>query len=254
MSGIRTALVCGATSGLGEASARALSAQGMNVVLTARRASRLEEVAASLTAAAAVPADLTEPAAAEAVVTAAEAAFGQVDVLVINGGGPAPGTAADLGAEGARAAIELLLLPAVDLVHRILPSMRERRWGRIIAVGSSGVQQPLPGLAASNLGRAALAGYLKTLAGEVAGDGVTVNMVLPGRIRTDRVQSLDSVAAAAQGVTAEEVAERSRATIPAGRYGEAAEFAALVAFLASEGASYVTGSQLRCDGGLIKSY
>lgn len=131
--------------------------------------------------------------------------------------------------------------------------MRERRWGRILAVGSSGVAAPLPNLAVSNTGRAALAGYLKTLAAEVALDAVTVNMLLPGRIATDRVAELDQAAAKRRGTTVEEIQLESRKTIPARRYGEPGEFGAAAAFLCSAPASYITGVALRCDGGLIRS-
>jgi 3-oxoacyl-[acyl-carrier protein] reductase len=131
--------------------------------------------------------------------------------------------------------------------------MRERGWGRVLAVGSSGVASPLPNLALSNLGRSALAGYLKTLAAEVAADGVTVNLLLPGRIATERVAFLDESAATKAGTSAAEVAEKSRATIPAGRYGEPAEFGAAAAFLCGAPASYVTGTALRVDGGLVRS-
>jgi 3-oxoacyl-[acyl-carrier protein] reductase len=132
--------------------------------------------------------------------------------------------------------------------------MVERGWGRIIAVGSSGVQQPLPDLTSSNLGRAALAGYLKTLAAEVAPHGVTVNMVLPGRIDTDRVTQIDRSTAERTGGTAEEARRASEATIPVGRYGTPAEFAAVAVFLAGDGAGYVTGEQIRCDGGLVRHH
>jgi 3-oxoacyl-[acyl-carrier protein] reductase len=131
--------------------------------------------------------------------------------------------------------------------------MRERGWGRILAIGSSGVAAPLAGLALSNMGRAALAGYLKTLAGEVAADGVTVNMLLPGRIATDRVAALDQAVATRQGRTVEEVATAAQAAIPVGRYGTPAEFGAAAAFLCGASASYITGTAVRCDGGLVQS-
>ncbi len=131
--------------------------------------------------------------------------------------------------------------------------MRERRWGRVLAIGSSGVAAPLPNLAMSNTGRAALAGYLKTLAAEVALDCVTVNLLLPGRIATDRVAELDAAAAKRRGVTVTDIEIESRKTIPARRYGDPDEFGAAAAFLCSAPASYITGVALRCDGGLIRS-
>jgi 3-oxoacyl-[acyl-carrier protein] reductase len=138
--------------------------------------------------------------------------------------------------------------------HLVLPEMTQRGWGRIVAVGSSGVQQPLPNLTASNVGRAALAGYLKTFAAEVAGRGVTVNMVLPGRIDTDRAARLDEDTARRTGSSVEGARAASQATIPVGRYGRPEEFAAVAVFLASEPAAFVTGEQVRCDGGTIRHY
>ncbi len=141
-------------------------------------------------------------------------------MLVLNGGGPAPGGPTDLTADGARAATDLLLAPHVAMVQEVLPDMRAAGWGRIVAIGSSGVQQPIPTLTASNVGRAALAAYLKTLAGSVARDGVTVNMVLPGRIDTDRVASLDAAAAERTGKDSADVRQASESAIPVGRYGD----------------------------------
>ena len=181
------------------------------------------------------------------------AELGPIDILVLNGPGPKPGAAATLSADDIAAAFELLVKPHHALVSHVLPGMRERRWGRILAVGSSGVVAPLPNLAVSNTGRAALAGYLKTLAAEVALDAVTVNMLLPGRIATDRVAELDQAAAKRRGTTVEEIQLESRKTIPARRYGEPEEFGAAAAFLCSAPASYITGVALRCDGGLIRS-
>ena len=131
--------------------------------------------------------------------------------------------------------------------------MRRQGWGRILAIGSSGVVAPLPNLALSNLGRAALAGYLKTLAAEVAVDGVTVNMLLPGRIATDRTAALDQAAASRTGRSVSQVREQSQQLIPAGRYGDPAEFGAAAAFLCSAPASYITGTAMRCDGGLVNT-
>lgn len=250
----RTAVVLGATSGIGAAIARGLGDEGANVVVVGRRQELAQKVADSVPRGVAVAADLTDPDAPARIVTAAKEAFGPIDILVLNGGGPKPGSAGDLTPEGAEAAIALLLRPHVALVNAVLPEMTERGWGRIIAVGSSGVQQPIPNLAASNVGRAALAGYLKTLAAEVAPTGVTVNMVLPGRIDTDRTTQLDRSNAERTGATVEEARAKSESTIPAGRYGTTEEFAAVAVFLAGVPAGYVTGEELRIDGGLVRHH
>lgn len=250
----RTALVLGATSGLGRAAAEGLAAEGAHVVVVGRRSELVAEVAGSLPSATGVVADLTEPGAPSRIVEEARAASGHVDVLVLNGGGPPPGSAEDLAEGDVDAAVALLVRPHVALVREVLPGMLERGWGRVVAIGSSGVQQPLPNLTSSNVGRAALAGYLKTLAGEVAGRGVTVNMVLPGRIDTDRVGQLDQAASERTGRTPQEVRTAAEGTIPVGRYGRPDEFGAMVTFLAGEPAGYVTGEQVRVDGGLVRHH
>ncbi|NUT71575.1 SDR family oxidoreductase [Pseudarthrobacter sp. C4D7] len=258
----RTALVAASTGGLGLAVASALAAEGARVAIVGRRRDRAEEIVGGLQAAhgglpgfaaIAVEADLTAPGGVEAAVAQTQSGLGPVDILVLNGPGPKPGAAATLDSEDIASAFETLVKPHQELVSRTLPGMRERRWGRILAVGSSGVSAPLPNLAISNTGRAALAAYLKTLAAEVALDGVTVNLLLPGRIATDRVTELDQAAAKRRGTTLEEIRLESRKTIPARRYGEPAEFGAAAAFLCSAPASYITGVALRCDGGLIRS-
>lgn len=250
----KVAVVPGATSGLGLASARALAAEGAHVVLAGRRVELARRHAAELPSAIGVEADLEDPDSPAALVEAAADRFGQVDVLVLNGGGPQPGTAVDLTPDGATAAVDRLLLPHVRLVSAVLPGMRDRGWGRVVAIGSSGIRQPIDGLASSNVGRAALAGYLKTLAGEVAADGVTVNLVLPGRIDTDRVVSLDEATARRQNKPVDQVRAAAEASIPIGRYGTPDEFGAVIAFLASAAARYVTGTQVRCDGGLDRGH
>jgi 3-oxoacyl-[acyl-carrier protein] reductase len=249
----RCAVVCASTGGLGEAIARALAGEGASVVVSGRRGDRAKEIAAQLPSAVGVEVDLTAPSGPDDLVAAARDAFGEVDVLVLNGPGPAPGPAAGVDDAGLESAVDTLLRPQLRLIGLTLPGMRSRGWGRVLAVGSSGVTAPLPNLALSNLGRSALAGYLKTLAAEVAADGVTVNLLLPGRIAPERVAFLDESAAQKAGTSAAEVAEKSRATIPAGRYGEPAEFGAAAAFLCGAPASYVTGTALRVDGGLVRS-
>ncbi|TFD53550.1 SDR family oxidoreductase [Cryobacterium frigoriphilum] len=250
----KTALIPGSSSGLGLAIARALSAEGANVVLCGRRTDLVEAEAARLPNALGIALDLAADAAPADLVAAATARFGPIDILVLNGGGPPHENAENVTDDQVLAAVHTLLLQQIRLTRLVLPGMRERGWGRILSVGSSGVQQPIPGLALSNMARAGLAGYLKTLAAEVAADGVTVNMVIPGRIDTDRVASLDRSVAAHAGLSAEAARIRSEATIPLGRYGRPEEYAAVVTFLAGEGASYVTGTQLRVDGGLVRAH
>lgn len=247
----RCAVVCASTGGLGEAIARALAAEGASVVVSGRRGDRAKEIAAELPSAVGVEVDLTSPDGPAELVAAAGAAFGEVDVLVLNGPGPKPGTAASVDDDGLDSAVESLLRPHLRLLGLTLPGMRSRGWGRVLAVGSSGVAAPLPNLALSNLGRAALAGYLKSLANEVAAQGITVNSLLPGRIATPRARQINEAAAARSGIPVADVEQSSTGEIPAGRYGEPDEFGAVAAFLCSARASYVTGAALRCDGGLV---
>ncbi len=248
----RTALVCASTSGLGLATAQALDRAGANIVLSGRRADRVNDLATELRSAIGVAVDLTHPEAADRLVDAATQHFGAVDILVLNNGGPPPSTALETGPEDLARGMELLVSPMQRLLRLTVPAMRQRRWGRVLAIGSSGVDEPIPNLAVSNAARAALAGLLKTLAGEVARDGVTVNMLLPGRIDTPRVRSLDAATAERTGRPAAEVAEDSAAAIPAGRYGTPQEFGDTAAFLCSERASYITGTRVRVDGGMVR--
>ncbi|UWQ97547.1 SDR family oxidoreductase [Rhodobacteraceae bacterium M385] len=176
-----------------------------------------------------------------------------IDILVNNCGGPSAGPAHGLSQAAWANAFEAMALPIFGLTDALLPGMKARGFGRIVTIGSSGLIAPIPNLALSNGVRGAILGWSKTLAAEVAGAGITVNVVLPGRIATDRVRELDEGKAAKTGITVEEVSAASRATIPAGRYGDPSEFAAVVAFLTSTRASYVTGSMMRVDGGMIRS-
>lgn len=249
----KTAFVAASTGGLGRAIAEALGAEGANVVVTGRRGEVAEQIAADLPSAIGIELDVTEATSRAAAVEKATDIFGPIDILVLNGPGPKPGTAADASADDVADAFARLVAPGHDLVSRVLPGMRERGWGRIVAVGSSGIVSPIPNLALSNTGRSALAGYLKTLAAEVAADGVTVNLVLPGRIATDRVAQLDAAQAERQGIDADEAKRRSEQTIPAARYGEPGEFGATAAFLCSAQAAYITGVALRVDGGLVRT-
>lgn len=247
----RNALVCASTGGLGEATARALAADGANVVVSGRRGDRAKAIAEELPGAVGVEADLTADDGAQRLLSQATEALGEIDILVLNGPGPRPGTASEMTAEDSAGAVANLLLVQQTLVRGVLPGMRERCWGRILAIASSGVAAPIPNLALSNIGRGALAAYLKSLATEVADEGVTANLLLPGRIATDRLTALDTATSEREGVSFEEARARGEAAIPAGRYGQPAEFGAAAAFLCSAHAGYITGTMLRCDGGLV---
>ena len=245
----RRALVAGASRGLGRAIALALAAEGAEVIAVARDLDRLNQLAASSGGISARACDLSDPAAIQGLAEA----LASVDVLVLNTGGPPPSTAAETSDAAWSAQFEAMFLSAVRLTRLALPGMRKRGFGRIIAIVSSGVIQPIPNLGISNAIRLALVGWAKTLASEVAGQGVTVNCLAPGRIATDRVAELDQGRARREGIGLDEVERQARAAIPAGRYGEAAEFASMAAFLASTQASYMTGSVIRVDGGMIRS-
>lgn len=247
----RTAVVCASTSGLGAATARALGAEGANVVVSGRRGELARSIAAELPSAVGVEVDLLAPGGPEALAAAAAEAFAQIDILVLNGPGPRPGTAVTMDTEATARAVHDLLLVQQQLVRAVLPDMRERGWGRILAIGSSGVVQPLPNLALSNIGRSALAAYLKSLSIDVAADGVTVNLLLPGRIATDRTTALDSAEAERSGRSEAEVRAANAGGIPIGRYGRPEEFGAIAAVLCGAPASYLTGTAIRCDGGLV---
>lgn len=253
-----TAVVGGASSGLGRAIAAELAAAGHDLLLWSRSAEALDEVAGELAdrfpgrTVVTHAADAADPGCAHAVAAAARD-LGPVDVLILNAGGPAPCPPDRTDADEWRRTFQLLAITPIELTTLLLPGMREAQRGRVVAVLSSGVREPLPELCYSNAGRSALTAWLKTLAGAVAADGVTVNGVLPGRIATPRVEALDRGRAERLETSVEQVAAASRATIPAGRYGTPEEFAAVVGFLASDAASYVTGSIVSCDGGMARS-
>ena len=241
----RTAAVAAASAGLGLASARALAAEGVRVAICGRDQARLDDAVASLAPVggghAALVADVSTPAGATGFVAAAAEALGAPpDILVPNAGGPPPGTFASTPLDAYGPALELNLLSVVAMCTAAVPAMRERRWGRVVAITSIAVRQPVGTLILSNTARAGATGFLKTLATEVAADGVTVNSVLPGSHATDRLLSLHG---------GPDGAARAAAAIPAGVLGDPADFGAVVAFLCSDHARFVTGVALQVDGG-----
>jgi 3-oxoacyl-[acyl-carrier protein] reductase len=253
----KVALVAASSKGLGRAVAEELAAEGAHLVMCARGKETLEQTADSIRQRSAVKvvdvaADVSDAADAARVVKAAFDEFGQVDILVTNSGGPPSGQFESLTPEMWDSATRLLLKSAVELTRAVLPGMKERRWGRILNVTSIAAKQPIDGLMLSNSLRAAVIGFARTLANEVAPFGVTVNNLLPGFTRTDRVQELARAAGGKAGSNTDIVSKWEK-EIPMGRLGEPREFAALAAFLASERASYITGSSIAVDGGWIRS-
>jgi 3-oxoacyl-[acyl-carrier protein] reductase len=251
----KRALVLGASKGLGFGIAQGLAEEGARVAI-ASRTSEGSKAAAEKIGKGVLPfvCDTGKVDQVDALVRDATEALGGIDILVLNSGGPPPGKAQGVASEQWRASFEAMFVNLVRIADQVLPGMIERKFGRIISVISSGVIQPIPNLAISNAIRPALVGWGKTLAAEVAASGVTVNAVAPGRIATDRLKQLDAANAERTGRSIEDVAAVARAGIPAGRYGEIEEFAAAAVFLASEKASFMTGSILRVDGGQISSH
>ncbi len=249
----KRALVLGASGGLGGAIARGLSQAGAVVAVSGRSAEKLRAAFPDPSRNPIVAADLGRPDAGARLAEQALTALGAIDILVNNSGGPPPSTALGTDADAWKAQFEAMVLSLITLTGQLLPAMRARRWGRVMTVASAGVVAPIPNLAVSNALRSALLGWSKTLASEVAPDGVTVNMLLPGRIATARVEALDRSAAERTNTPLSGIEAAARATIPVGRYGTPEEFGAVAVFLASPQASYVTGSAIRVDGGLLRN-
>ncbi len=249
----KVALVTAASKGIGRACAMALAAEGARVAICSRTEADVKEAGDAIRIRTgadvlAMPADVTRAADIDELMRRTTAAFGGIDVLVANAGGPPRGDFAELTDEQWTQAFELSMLSTVRLVRAVLPSMRARRWGRIITVQSSSVKQPIAGLLLSNALRPGVAGLMKTLATEVGKDNILVNTVCPGRIMTDRFVSGHRQ----MGKTVEEYLALTSKEVPLGRIGTPEEFANMVVFLASERASYVTGATLQVDGGLIR--
>lgn len=253
----KVALVAAASRGLGRGIADELAAEGASLAICARGEKMLERARDEIASRSgrevlAIAADVSLPADVERVVSATLERYGRVDILVTNAGGPPSGRFETLDREKWDAAVSLTLHSVVDLSRRVLPGMMERRWGRIINVTSIAAKQPVDNLMLSNSLRAAVTGFARTLANEVAKHGVTVNNVLPGYTRTERVDELAEQMAKGAGTTPDAFRAKWEAEIPIGRLGEPREFAALAAFLASERASYITGQSIAVDGGWIR--
>jgi 3-oxoacyl-[acyl-carrier protein] reductase len=253
----RTAVVCGASSGLGYAVAERLAAGGARVLLVSRSEERVRAAVDAIRAAGGAvegcAADLTAAGTPGRIADAARAAFGAPEIVVANGGGPPGMPAVEAAAQDLEAACRLLLLPVQRLAAETLPAMRAAGWGRFVAITSVAVRQPQPGLVLSNALRAAVTGYLKSLADEVAAEGITVNTVCPGYTATDRLQVLAGNVAEREGVTIDEVFARWAQQAPIGRLLQPEEVAAAVAFLCSNEASGMTGVALPVDGGFSRS-
>ncbi|OLE36279.1 MAG: hypothetical protein AUG48_07835 [Actinobacteria bacterium 13_1_20CM_3_68_9] len=242
----KTALVMGASRGIGRAVSAALAGEGARVAMASRSRERLEAAAAEIDGETAVfPADASDLDRLASLPGEVEEPLGPVEILVTNTGGPPPGGALDNPLDEWEAGYRSLVLGPRVLVEAVVPGMRERGWGRIVNVGSSSTREPIPGLALSNSHRMAAVGLFKTLSREVAADGITVNTVATGQIRTARLTELLG--------SEERVEERARNEVPAGRLGTPEEYGDLVAFLCSERAAYLTGTVIPLDGGLLRS-
>ena len=253
----KIALVFGAGGGLGGAIARTLAAEGAKVVVADINRDAAQATADAIKAAEGIAMmlewDIADLSVISARLRTIEDQFGTVDVLVNNTGGPPPTPVAGQAADTWQGFFNSMVLPVITITDHILPGMRAAKWGRIITSTSSGVITPIPNLGMSNTLRTSLLGWSKTLAQEVGRDGITSNIVLPGRIATGRITFLDEQKAKREGRTVEDVSAQSTASIPVGRYGNPQEYGDVVTFLASARASYITGSVIRVDGGLIPS-
>lgn len=254
----KCAIVSAASKGLGKAAAHALAQGGARVAICARGVDALERAAAGIRAAtgsvvAPIAADVSRAEDVERLVARAAEELGGIDILVTNTGGPKSARFEALSDADWTESIDSIVMSAVRLCRTVIPHMRRRGGGRIIHVTSVSVKQPIDGLVLSNALRAAVTGLSRTLANELAADRILVNCIAPGYTRTDRVVQLNEAVARREGVTPEAVQERLERQIPLGRLGTPEEFGAVVAFLASPAASFITGTTLQVDGGYVKS-
>jgi 3-oxoacyl-[acyl-carrier protein] reductase len=252
----KTALVLGASQGMGAGIARVLAENGANVIVGARNADKLETLVSELEAhgvkAEAYPIDLSDKASVDQLCAKIKNDW-QIDMLLNNAGGPPPSPSTGVADEVWAASIQALLMSTIRITEAALDGMKERQWGRVLTIASSGVKQPIDNLGVSNTVRGAVAGFTKSLSNEVAQHGITVNMILPGRIETERLVNMDINNSKRKEISLDEQKAQNQGSIPAKRYGTVEEFADVAAFLMSERASYVTGSLIRVDGGLINS-
>jgi 3-oxoacyl-[acyl-carrier protein] reductase len=253
----KRALVLASTRGLGLGIGTKLAEEGAHVLLSGRSRDKLEHAVTTIRDAGGkadfIEADLTDPGVVDTLAAAVAEKLGGIDILVNNTGGPPPGAMTDASLEVLAKQFDTMVLRVMAITQRFLPAMKEQGFGRVLTVASSGVIQPIPNLGLSNALRSALVGWSKSMANENASAGITFNMLLPGRIQTERVDELDEANSKRTGKPIEDIRETARASIPAGRYGTVDEFASVAAFLVSVPASYVTGGLIRCDGGAIKS-
>lgn len=250
----RKALVCASSKGLGLGCAEALAEAGCDLVMNARGAEALEAAAGAIRArfgvrVTTVAADITSEAGREAVLAQA----GEADILVTNAGGPPPGMWQDWSREDFVKALDANMLTPIALMQALLPGMMARGWGRVVNITSQSVKSPIAQLGLSNAARAGLTGFVAGTARQVAGQGVTINNLLPGIHATDRADALDGGVAKREGIDLDEARRRRAATLPVGRYGTAAEFGAACAFLCSQHAGFIVGQNILLDGGAMNA-
>ena len=253
----KVALVIASSRGLGQAMAVSLAREGVKVAVTGRSEEGLQQSVAMIEAAGGIAMalhwDLSDPALIDGLVSKVEKELGPIDILINNTGGPPPTLAAGQDPALWQKSFNEMVLSLISITDRVLPGMRQRKWGRIITSTTSGAIAPIKNLAISNTLRAALLAWSKTLAAEVANEGITVNIIMPGRISTARLRQLDEARAKREGTSYEDVVKASIRQIPMGRYGDPKEYGDAATFLASQNASFITGTVMRVDGGQIQA-